>query len=64
MSFKIGDRVKFDPEKGNENLLENEYIVLEYFVNIAKQETVRMRNIETKEEVYQDPNLLIIVENN
>jgi hypothetical protein len=64
MSFKIGDRVQFDPEKGNENLLENEYIVLESFVNIAKQNTVRMRNIESEEEVFQDPELLKIVENN
>jgi len=61
MPFKTGDRVKFHPEKGHKKLLGNEYIVLEYFINIAKQQTVRVRNLETEEEIYLDPDLLILV---
>ena len=61
MPLNKGDRVKFHPEKGHEKLLKNEYVVLEYFINVAKQKTVRVRNLETNEESYLDPDLLILV---
>ena len=47
MSFQKGDKVKHKPGVVPEELSKNEYVVLEYFVNIAKQKTVRLENLVT-----------------
>jgi len=55
MSFQIGDKVKYKPEIHPE-LSSNIYVVIEQvFVNIAKQETIGVKNVETGQELFKNP---------
>ncbi|WP_010181428.1 hypothetical protein [Aquimarina agarilytica] len=57
--FRKGDRVKHIKGKAPSTTAENcQYLVLEYFINVAKQPTVRVQDLETGEQYFRDPNSL------
>lgn len=55
MSFQIGDKIKYKPEIYPEHS-SNIYVVIEKsFVNIAKQDTIKVKNFETDQELFKNP---------
>jgi len=56
MAFQIGDIVKYKTGIHPE-FFSNEYVVIGLiFINFAKQETIEVRNVETNETLFKDPN--------
>ncbi len=59
MSINRGDKVKHIEGKAPiESAANSEYVVLEYFVNEAKQKTVHVQDLETGRKYYRDPETL------